>query len=107
MFLHRKEKRILTENLAVANSVIYVSIFLSCIGLFLIIGALMMVIELYVFPPDLMQTWPTLNKPEITLVDKMRLAVFISTVGVTTGALAGGLESRTLIRHLALFRGTE
>ena len=107
LFLPRKEKRILTEHLAVANSVIYVSIFLACIGLFLLVGGLMMVIEIYVFPSDLMQTWPTLNKPEITLVDKIRLAVFISTVGVTTGALAGGLESRTLIRHLALFRGTE
>jgi hypothetical protein len=67
----------------------------------------MMIIEIYVFPSDLMQTWPTLNKPVITLIDKIRLAVFISTVGVTTGALAGGLESKTLIRHLALFRGSE
>lgn len=107
LFLPRKEKRVLTEHLAVANSVIYISIFLACIGLFLLVGGLMMIIEMYVFPADLMQTWPTLNKPEITLVDKIRLAVFISTVGVTTGALAGGLESRTLIRHLALFRGTE
>lgn len=107
LFLPRKEKRILTEHLAVANSVIYVSIFLACIGLFLLVGGLMMFIEIYVFPPDLMQTWPTLNKPEITLLDKIRLAVFISTIGVTTGALAGGLESRTLIRHLSLFRGSE
>ena len=107
LFLPRKEKRILTEHLAVANSVIYFSIFLACIGLFLLVGILMMIIEIYVFPPDLMQTWPTLNKPEILLEDKIRLAVFISTVGVTTGALAGGLESRTLIQHLALFRNRE
>ncbi|WP_188440427.1 hypothetical protein [Planktosalinus lacus] len=107
LFLPRKEKRILTEHLAVANSVIYFSIFLACIGLFLMVGILMMIIEMYVFPPDLMQTWPTLNKPEILLEDKIRLAVFISTVGVTTGALAGGLESRTLIQHLALFRNKE
>lgn len=107
LFLPRKEKRIITEHLAVANSVIYISIFLACIGLFLLVGGLMMIIEIYVFPSDLMQTWPTLNKPEITIYDKLRLAVFISTVGVTTGALAGGLESRTLIRHLALFKGTE
>ncbi len=107
LFLPRKEKRILTEHLAVANSVIYFSIFLACIGLFLFVGVLMMIIEIYVFPPDLMQTWPTLDKPEILLEDKIRLAVFISTVGVTTGALAGGLESRTLIQHLALFRSKE
>lgn len=104
LFLPRKEKRILTEHLAVTNSVIYFSIFLACIGLFVIVGALMMIIEIYVFPPDLMKTWPTLSQPEILLEDRIRIAVFISTIGVTTGALAGGLESRTLVQHLALFR---
>ncbi len=107
LFLPKREKRIITEHLAVANTVIYFSIFLACIGLFLMVGALMMVIELYVFPEDLMRTWPTLSKPEILLEDKIRIAVFISTVGVTTGALAGGLESRTIIQHLALFRKNE
>ena len=104
LFLPRKEKRILTEHLAVANSVIYFSIFFACIGLFSLVAGLMLVIEVYIFPPDLIQTWPTLDKPEVSLADKIRLAVFISTVGVTTGALAGGLESRTFIQNLALFR---
>ncbi len=104
LFLPRKEKRVLTEHLAVTNSVIYFSIFFACIGLFVMVGVLMMIIEIYVFPQDLMKTWPTQSRPEIFLVDKIRIAVFISTIGVTTGALAGGLESRTLIRHLALFR---
>lgn len=107
LFLPKREKRIITEHLAVANAVIYFSIFLACIGLFLLVGGLMMIIELYVFPADLMQTWPTLSKPEILLTDKIRIAVFISTIGVTTGALAGGLESRTIIQHLALFRKNE
>lgn len=53
-----------------------------------------------------MQPWPTLDQPAIELSDKLRLAAFISTVGVTTGALAGGLESRAVIRHLALFEDT-
>lgn len=104
LFLPRREKSTITEHLAVANSIIYFSIFLACIGLFLLLGGLMMVIELYIFPPGLMQTWPTLDRPDITLTDKIRLATFISTVGVTTGALAGGLESRTIIQHLALFK---
>lgn len=104
LFLPRKEKRILTEHLAVANSVIYCSIFLACVGLFFMVAILMMIIEIYVFPEDLISTWPTLNKPFVGLEDKIRLSVFVSTVGVTTGALAGGLENRTLIQHLALFR---
>lgn len=104
LFLPKKEKRILTEHLAVANTVIYLSIFLACIGLFLLVGLLMIILEFYVFPPDLMQTWPTLKTGKIGFEEKLRLAVFISTVGVTTGALAGGLEKRTVIQHLALFR---
>lgn len=104
LFLPRKEKDILTEHLAVANTVIYLSIFLACVGLFILNGALMLIIQLYIFPEGLMQTWPTLETVGITFIDQFRLAAFISTVGVTTGALAGGLESRAVIQHLALFR---
>ena len=103
LFLPRKEKRILTEHLAVANTTIYLSIFVACIGLFLMVGLLMLFMEFYVFPGDLIQTWPTLNKQAVNLTDLIRLAAFISTVGVTTGALAGGFESRAVIRQLALF----
>lgn len=105
LLLPRKEKRVLTEHLAVANSVIFLSILLTCIGLFILVGALMFVIEIYIFPEGLMKTWPTLlDIPEIHWTHKLRLAAFISTVGVTTGALAGGFESRTVMQHLALFR---
>ncbi|MHA6248481.1 hypothetical protein ACXYMU_11125 [Pontibacter sp. CAU 1760] len=103
LFLPRKDKNILTEHQAIANVVIFLSILLACFGLFLMIGGLMMVIELYVFPEGLISTWPTLDKPKVGLSDKLRLAAFISTVGVTTGALAGGLEKKTVIQHLALF----
>lgn len=104
LFFPRKEKSVLTEHLALANAVIFLSILLACIGLFVMVTLLMLVLEIYIFPPGLMNTWPTLEAPQILFGDKFRLAAFIATVGVTTGALAGGLESRTLIRHLALFR---
>ena len=104
LFLPHREKRVLTEHLAVANSVIFLSILLACIGLFILVGGLMFLVEIYIFPEGLMKTWPTLlDQNEINWGDKLRLAAFISTVGVTTGALAGGLDSRTVIRHLALF----
>lgn len=103
LFLPRKAKGVLTEHLAVANSVIFLSLLLACVGLFVMVGTLMLLIELYIFPPDLVRTWPTLNQPEVNFVDTLRLAAFISTIGVTTGALAGGLENRTVIQHLALF----
>lgn len=103
LFLPRKDKRVITEHLAVANVVIYASVLVACIGLFLMVAALMLAIETLIFPVDLMQTWPTLDHAEISLADKARLAAFIATVGVTTGALAGGLESRAVIRRLGLF----
>lgn len=65
----------------------------------------MFIIEVYIFPARLMKTWSTLlDLPFIHWTDKLRLAAFISTIGVTTGALAGGLDSRTVIQHLALFQ---
>lgn len=103
LFLPRKKRNVLTEHLAVANTTIFLSVLLACIGLFLMVAALMLVIEIWVFPADLMQTWPTLEQPAIAFADKLRLAAFIATVGVTTGALAGGLENRAIMRHLALF----
>lgn len=103
LLLPRREKRVLTEHLAVANVVIFISILLACVGLFLMVGGLTLLIEFYIFPHDLIQTWPTLDQERVDWRDLLRLAAFVSTVGMTTGALAGGLESRTVIQHLALF----
>ncbi|PRY09962.1 hypothetical protein CLV24_11630 [Pontibacter ummariensis] len=105
LFMPRKEKRILTEHLAVANTVVYLSILFACIGLFTLLGVFMFLMEILVFPPDLMQTWPTVEQTEgITLGDKIRLAAFISTVGVSTGALAGGIDTETIVERMAFFQ---
>lgn len=104
LYFPREDKRTLTEHMAIVNASIFLIILLAVIGLFIMVGLLMLVIEFYVFPPDLISTWPTLQDPEVTVWDKIRLAAFMSTVGVLTGALAGGLESRNVIRHLALFK---
>lgn len=103
LFFPRKEKDTVTEHLAVANAVIFLSILLACLGLFVMVVLLMLAIQIYVFPEDLIRTWPTLRDPTINLFDQLRLAAFISTIGVATGALAGGFESRSVIQHLALF----
>lgn len=103
LFLPRKESAVLPRHLALANVVIFTTILLGVIGLFLMLVGISMALEEWVFPQGLIATWPTLEDPEVTLGDKLRLAVFISTVGVTTGALAGGLQRRNLFRQLALF----
>jgi predicted Zn-dependent protease len=103
LFYPRKEDRIVTEHMAVVNVTIFLTILFAVIGLFFMVSLLMLGIEIFVFPEGLIATWPTLENPVVTSVDKVRLAAFISTIGVLTGALAGGLESRTVIRHLSLF----
>jgi hypothetical protein len=103
LFFPNKEKRLLTEHLAVVNITILASIFLAVVGLFVMVGLLMLAIELLIFPPGLIAAWPSLEDPAVDFADFIRLAVFVSTLGVISGALGGGLESRSIIQHLALF----
>ncbi len=103
LFLPRKETEFLPRHLALANVVIFMTILLGIIGLFVMVGLISLALEVWVFPQGLISTWPTLHEPEVTIVDKLRLAAFVATVGVTTGALAGGLQRRNVLRQLALF----
>ena len=104
LFFPAQEKRVITEHLAIVNVAIFLTVLLAMLGLFLMVTALMLILIVCVFPPGLIATWPTLEHAgEVTLADKLRLAAFISTLGVTTGALAGGLESRTVVRNMAFF----
>lgn len=75
LFLPRKDTRIVPEHIAVANVVIFLSMFLAVVGLFVMVAILALAIELWVFPSDL-----------------------------TTGALAGGLHRRQVLRQMALFQ---
>jgi hypothetical protein len=99
----RREKRLLTEHLAVVNITILASILLAVVGLFVMVGLLMLAIELWIFPSGLIAAWPSLEDPVVNSADFIRLATFVSTLGVVSGALGGGLESRSVIQHLALF----
>lgn len=103
LFFPHKEKRLVTEHMAVVNTAIFLTMLLAIAGLFVMVGLLMLLIELWVFPEGLIATWPTLEDPVVDVADRLRIPAIISTIGVLTGALAGGLESRAVIRHLALF----
>lgn len=104
LFLPRKDSHTVPEHLAVANVVIFLSMLLAVVGLFVSVVLLALAIELWVFPSDLIATWPTLESQQVTFTDLLKIAVFISTVGVTTGALAGGLQRREILRNMALFQ---
>ncbi|WP_436911122.1 hypothetical protein [Halosimplex marinum] len=100
----RERRGVVTEHVALLNVAILGILVAGVAGLFALVAGIMLVIEYVVFPPNLMTNWPSLEDPVVTTVDIVRIAGFIATVGVLTGALAGGLEDRTLLRHLALFR---
>ncbi|QLD91288.1 hypothetical protein HWV07_18760 [Natronomonas salina] len=99
----RKRHRVVTEHTALVNVTVFLVLVGAMVGLFALVWGIILVIELLVFPPNLMSNWPSLEDPAVGFVDLVRTGAFISTVGVLSGALAGGLESRTIVSHLALF----
>ena len=108
LFLPHKERRYHTEHLAVVNVGIFFAVLTAAAGLFAMLMILMLGVQIFIFPPDLIREWPSLELESITIefADQLRIAALISTIGVLTGALGGGLESRDVIRHLALFRSS-
>jgi len=100
----RKRHRVITEHTALVNVTVFLVLLFAMVGLFALVGGIILAIELLVFPPNLMSNWPSLEDPAVGLVDLVRTGAFISTIGVLSGALAGGLENRALVRHLTLFR---
>jgi hypothetical protein len=103
LFLPRKETARLPRHLALANVVIFTTVLLGMIGLYLMLILFSLALEDLVMPHALAYTLPTLRIAHAHLGDKLRLAGFISAVGVTTGALAGGLQGRDVLQQLALF----
>jgi hypothetical protein len=99
----RERRRVLTEHVALVNVSVFLVLVVAMASLFAGVGAVILAVELFVFPQNLMTNWPSLEDPTIGFVDLVRTAAFISTIGVLTGALAGGLENRAVVRHLALF----
>jgi hypothetical protein len=100
----RERSQVITEHMALVNVTVFFILVVAMTGLFVLVGSIMLLIELAVFPPNLMTNWPSLEDPTVGLTDLIRVGGFISTLGVLSGALAGGIENRMALRHLALFR---
>jgi hypothetical protein len=106
VFFPRKEKETLTEHAAVLNMVVYFSLVEALIGLFVVVGLFVWILEVYVFPPTLMAKWTALEGQDpspVTIVERLRLAVFISTLATMTAVMAAGLDRREVVRHFSLF----
>ncbi|MFD1600817.1 hypothetical protein [Halobellus rarus] len=100
----RERSQVITEHMALVNVTVFFILVAAMMGLFVLVGSIILLIEFAVFPPNLMTNWPSLEDPTVGLVDLVRVGAFISTLGVLSGALAGGIENRMALRHLALFR---
>jgi len=74
--------------MALVNVTVYFILVVAMIGLFVLVGSIMLLIELVVFPPHLMTNWPSLEEPTVDLIDLIRVGGFISTLGVLSGALS-------------------
>jgi len=99
----RERSQVITEHMALVNVTVFAILLVAMLGLFVLVGTIILSIELLVFPANLMTDWPSLENPSVSFVDLVRVGVFISTIGVLSGALAGGIENRMALRHLALF----
>nr|WP_208288815.1 hypothetical protein [Halobacterium sp. R2-5] len=99
----RKRHDLVTEHTALVNVTVFLVLVLAMLGLFALVWGIILLVELVVFPPNLMSNWPSIEEPAVGVVDLVRTGAFISTIGVLSGALAGGLENRTVVSHLALF----
>jgi len=100
----RKRHQSITEHTALVNITVFLILLVAMVGLYAMVGTIILTVELLVFPQNLMSSWPSLEEPTVGLADLVRTGAFISTIGVLSGALAGGLENRTIVRHLTLFR---
>lgn len=100
----RKRHRVVTEHTALVTVTVFLVLVLAMVGLFALVWGVMLVIQVVVFPPNLMSNWPSLEEPAVSVVDLVRTGAFISTIGVLSGALAGALEDRAIVSHLTLFR---
>lgn len=103
LFFPREPSQVITEHIALVNASVFLILVVAMLGLFVLVGTIILAIELVVFPPNLMTNWPSLEDPTVGVADLVRIGAFISTLAVLSRALAGGIESRTALRHLALF----
>jgi hypothetical protein len=103
LFLPRKDTTRLPRHLALANVVIFMTILFGLLGLYVMVILVNLGLEILVVPHQLAHTLPTLPVKHANFGDKLRMAGFVSGAGVMTGALAGGLQGRDVLRQLALF----
>jgi len=91
-----RDRRI-TESTVVTFAATFLSLALTLLVMFIFFGVLMYLAILTVFPQQLMESWPGAGEAT-TLVDHLKLSLFLAAMGVLAGSLGGRSDSRDLVR---------
>lgn len=88
---------LLSESAVVTEAATVLSLLLTMLLLYaLFVGALYGAI-VAIFPPKLMETWPTVD-PAVRTRDHLKLSLFLGGLGVLAGSLGGRADSKDLVR---------
>jgi hypothetical protein len=89
--------RLLSESAVVTEAATVLSLFLTVALLYVLFAGALYAGIVTIFPPKLMETWPTVD-PAVRTLDHVKLALFIGGLGVLAGSLGGRADSRDLVR---------
>ena len=89
--------RLLAESTVVTSAATILSLLLTMLLLFSAFALLVYAGIITIFPPKLMETWPTVD-PAVRPLDHIKLSLFLASLGVLAGSLGGRADSQALVR---------
>ena len=89
--------RVLAESTVVTSAATFLCLLLTMLLLFSGFAVLVYGGIVTIFPPKLMETWPTVD-PAIRTLDHVKLSLFLAALGVLAGSLGGRADSQALVR---------
>jgi predicted Zn-dependent protease len=91
--------RTYAESTIITGVATLLSLFLTMVILFALFLTLIYLTAVTIFPRILMETWPT-TQPAITVMDHVRLGLFLASIGLLAGSLGGRSDSKQVIRSV-------
>lgn len=89
--------RLLAESTVVTAAATILSLLLTMLFLFCGFALLVYGGIVTIFPPQLMETWPTVD-PAVRAIDHVRMSLFVAALAVLAGSLGGRADSQALVR---------
>lgn len=89
--------RLLAESTVVTSAATVLCLLLTMLVLFSGFAVLVYGGIVTIFPPKLMETWPTVD-PAVRTLDHVKLSLFLAGLGVLAGSLGGRADSQALVR---------